>query len=385
VPNGTWFTNTVEVTTPPEDVNPADNTDSLSSGTGPDLMVDKWLAGGSPLPGEMLTYTLHFAHNAQQWGTSGDVWLTDTLPAGTEFVGAVQRLCGDSYFCDRGPDWQDGSMIAWNYGRWWPGEWNDLLVTVRLTDTAEGGTLLTNTVKIATNDPANDVEPNVNDNTDSVVSTVIGPRFTVGKTYAGNRVAGTDVTYTLQVTNTGNTVGTGVVLTDVVPSRVTYGGGGAQAGGTVSWTLPTVAATGGSATAWFTGTLGCTAGQSILNQHYRVAASDQGPTSAEGAAVAFTTVTPTIEATIVSSPAVVRLEDTVYFTATATTNGTALTYAWAFGDGITDTGRTTSHSYAANGVYTVVLTVTDSCGFQAVQTKPLIISHLVYVPLVIKE
>ncbi len=46
------------------------------------------------------------------------------------------------------------------------------------------------------------------------------------------------------------------------------------------------------------------------------------------------------------------------------TNSTlgADTYSWDFGDGNTDTGANPNHSYANAGTYTVVLTVTNSCG-----------------------
>ena len=58
---------------------------------------------------------------------------------------------------------------------------------------------------------------------------------------------------------------------------------------------------------------------------------------------------------------------TVYFDASDTTYetecgcGTA-TYSWNFGDGSTGTGVNTYHTYENNGVFTVILTVTDSEG-----------------------
>jgi hypothetical protein len=48
--------------------------------------------------------------------------------------------------------------------------------------------------------------------------------------------------------------------------------------------------------------------------------------------------------------------------------GTIDSYAWAFDDGATDTGGTVSHSYAAAGIYDVVLTVTDGKGATAADT-----------------
>lgn len=52
------------------------------------------------------------------------------------------------------------------------------------------------------------------------------------------------------------------------------------------------------------------------------------------------------------------------FTNTSTTTG-SVTYSWDFGDGNTDATMNPTHTYAAGGTYTVVLTVTDSCGTNA--------------------
>jgi len=57
-------------------------------------------------------------------------------------------------------------------------------------------------------------------------------------------------------------------------------------------------------------------------------------------------------------------------------NGLALTYAWNFGDGGSDTGATTAYTYAAKGIYTVTLTVTNSVGVSSTST----VSVQIYAP-----
>ena len=47
--------------------------------------------------------------------------------------------------------------------------------------------------------------------------------------------------------------------------------------------------------------------------------------------------------------------------ATSAITGTSLLFDWDFGDGTTGTGASPAHTYAADGVYTVVLIVTDAC------------------------
>jgi uncharacterized repeat protein (TIGR01451 family) len=368
VPNGTFFTNTAEITLPPDDVYPADNQAILVVGTGPDLTIEKWLTGGTPQAGQLLTYTLHFK-NDSQWWTTGNVWITDVLPTGVAFVNAVQRLCSPgNFFCERGPDYNDGTTLAWNIGLQCNGCWNDLVVTVRVADTARFGDVLTNTAIIASDDP-NDVEPDYRNNTSTVVMPVISPAFVVGKDYQASRVAGTVVTYTLTVTNQGNYTGTNVQLIDWTPDWFTYGGGGSYSSGLVTWTIPSIVPDNGTATRWFSGTLSCTAGGIVANQYYRVDSSDQGVTSTNGSPVSFTIAAPTISTSAAHSSGPIVVSDTVLFTATASTNGTLLSYAWSFGDGTNASGLTASHVYTHDGTYTAIFTATDTCGFTGVQTS----------------
>lgn len=55
-------------------------------------------------------------------------------------------------------------------------------------------------------------------------------------------------------------------------------------------------------------------------------------------------------------------------------DGTISSYAWTFGDGGTGTGVTAAHSYAAEGTYTIVLTVTDDGGVTGVTSRTVTIT-----------
>jgi len=62
------------------------------------------------------------------------------------------------------------------------------------------------------------------------------------------------------------------------------------------------------------------------------------------------------------TPIVVERTATFTSTSAATGNGGAGTISWNFGDGNTSVDSNPSHTYAINGDYNVVMTVTDSCG-----------------------
>ncbi|MFD0616149.1 carbohydrate-binding protein [Paenibacillus sp. GCM10027629] len=70
---------------------------------------------------------------------------------------------------------------------------------------------------------------------------------------------------------------------------------------------------------------------------------------------------------------------TVHFdtTGTADPDGDVITYAWNFGDGQSSTEANPSHTYTTNGVYNVVLTVTDSTDKSSVWNTTITVGNTV--------
>jgi PKD repeat protein len=94
-----------------------------------------------------------------------------------------------------------------------------------------------------------------------------------------------------------------------------------------------------------------------------------GGVTTQTVAVKVDNVAPVIVS--VSKPTQVNEGQAITFAATATDAGIndTLTYSWNFGDSTTPTsGQTTTHTFADNGNYSVILTVTDKDGAVTTQT-----------------
>jgi len=83
---------------------------------------------------------------------------------------------------------------------------------------------------------------------------------------------------------------------------------------------------------------------------------------------------PTASFTVSPSPALVGQTVTFNGTGSVDSDGTIVAYTWSFGDGMTSSGSSTSHAYAAAGAYTATLTVQDNSGATASTTRPVVVT-----------
>lgn len=101
-----------------------------------------------------------------------------------------------------------------------------------------------------------------------------------------------------------------------------------------------------------------------------------------GGGTASTTYPVTVEAPNTAPTAgltldAVGLNATFDGSASTDSDGTVTAWAWDFGDGSVGSGQTAAHTYAANGTYTVSLTVTDNDGATSVAaTQQIIVNSI---------
>jgi len=200
------------------------------------------------------------------------------------------------------------------------------------------------------------------------VTVALPPQISVGKLASGERVeVGTPLSFTLVITNTGGPAGR-AVLTDALPAHTLFAGAshnGALEYGHVVWhdlTIPV----GGVISVSYGVTITCVpSGSLIVNDAYTVTAAEW-PTPTVGLPI---TVTATAEgvSTDFAFPTPVLRGWPVAFT---NLSQHATTYEWVFGDGGSSHAAHPSHTYAATGSYTVILTATNLCA-SAVVSRPL--------------
>ena len=181
----------------------------------PSLTISKSDGRSTASPGESLTYTINVA-NTSSVSASGAV-VTDTLPSTLTFVSAS----------DAGT--VNGQVVTWNLSTIGAQQTRVLTLNAIVSASANNGAVISNTATIQ-NGPSS---------TDTTAITRTLQPLTISKTdNKSNAVQGETLTYTIILTNPDSAQATNVMVTDTLPSGLSFSSAsdGASANGqVVTW------------------------------------------------------------------------------------------------------------------------------------------------------
>lgn len=186
-----------------------------------DLVLTKTDSPDPVVSGTTLIYTIS-VNNAGP-GTSNNVIVTDPLPVGTSYIS-----CTPSQGSCSGPFVGTNGTVTANFGTIGAPGFATLSIAVNVT--APAGITLTNTAVV--NSTTTDPTPGNNTSTAStLVSGAVQADVAVTKTDSPDPVAvGSNLTYTITVTNNGPSPAASVIATDSLPTGTTFVSCGSTAG-----------------------------------------------------------------------------------------------------------------------------------------------------------
>lgn len=236
--SGTTFTNTANVSSKTTDPDP-DNNSSLFNlvVTSSDLAITK-TGPATATSGGTISWTITASNNGPD--TSLPTSFNDPLPAGTTFVSIVQNT-GPTFVCSTPGVGNNGSVTCsiGTIGNFASGASAQFTLTANINPSFAG--TLSNTATIS--GPNADTNSGNNSATASTTVSAMAD-LAVNKTGPATANAGTDITYSINLTNGGPSSAQNVSLTDVVPANTTFVSASQTSGPAFSCTFPSAGGTG---------------------------------------------------------------------------------------------------------------------------------------------
>lgn len=323
-PNGTWSLYVIDSSAGPPGSSSISGGWSLKIDTADISVTD----AASPNPvnaGSLITYTIGAANAGPDVAASSQV--TTTTPANTTFVSVTPP---GGWSCPTTPALGATGGVSCTNASFGVGSGNFTFV-VKVNPTTAASTVITDTAYISSVTP----DTNPANNLASAATTVsTSADLAVTKTDAPDPVtAGTNITYTVSVTNNGPSNAASVVLTDTVPTNTTFQSMSVPSG----WSCPTLPAVGG------TGLINCTMPSLGLTTTNFTLVVKVDPA--------------TLDATTISNTAAVSsaTSDSVSGNNSATANTTVATSA---NTALSKTGSPSSVNAGSNITYSIVVTNT---------------------------
>jgi large repetitive protein len=209
VANGTVVNNTATASTSSADTN--SNNDSFSASTTISAQADVAIVKSGPASvtaGNNITYGITVTNNGPS--NAASVSWTDTLPAGTTFVSETQDT-GPAFTCTT------GATISCNIATLGAGATATFTIVASVSPSATG--TLSNTANVTTTTP-----DNASGNNSSNVNTTVNAQADVAIVKNGPpaAAAGSNIGYTITVSNNGPSTASNVSWTDTLPANTTF-------------------------------------------------------------------------------------------------------------------------------------------------------------------
>ncbi|UCE37407.1 MAG: DUF11 domain-containing protein [Thermoplasmata archaeon] len=232
VEDGTILRNTVTLNYDDANGNPQDEESDYVdvTVTAPDMTISKTANVSEADPGDYITYTIEYENTGS--GDATDVVIVDTIDPDTTYVNATPA-----------PSSIVGDVITWNIGLVAKETGGSIELIVKVDIGTPDGTLLCNYVTLNYDDANGNPQPEESDCADV---TVTAPKMTFKKSADVTHAdPGDPIVYTLTYENKGSGDATLVVVTDTIPSDVTYVSSNpvydSVSGNTYTWNIGTVA------------------------------------------------------------------------------------------------------------------------------------------------
>lgn len=233
--SGQTFINIANVSSSTNDPNPDNSSQTGVDVASADLKVDSKQGPPTAIASGMIAWTINVSNGGPDQAQS--VSLNDSLPAGTTFV-SMNQDTGPSATCSTPPVGANGT-VSCTWATLNNGGSAQFTLTANINSSFSGTLNNTATISAFTADP-----DNTNNSKMASTSVTSSADLSVGKAGPLTVTAGSNIVYSITLTNGGPSSAANVTLTDAVPAGTTFVSESQTGGTTFSCTTPAVGGTG---------------------------------------------------------------------------------------------------------------------------------------------
>ena len=305
-----------------------------------DVQLNKTTSNAAPNVGQQFNYIVNVTNIGPDTATG--IVVKDLIPSG---------LIYNSYTASQGS--YDDMTGIWNVGTLL----NGAIATLKLYVTPTSSLAGTNVTNTATKTAQNEFDPTTPDTANVTVHVPLADVQLIKTTSNASPNVGQQFSYTINVTNNGPDTASGIVVTDIIPSGLTYNSYSSSSGTTYNsktgiWNIGTLINGGTSVLNLFVTPTASAANSTITNTATKTAENEYDPTTPDTYNVSiFVPISADVQLTKTTSNAAPNVGQKYNYTVTAKNNGPNTATGVVVKD-VIPSGLTYNSYTASQGTYT---------------------------------